>query len=34
MSAVMFRQNERATHALIRVLARDLARQLYQNPKH
>ena len=26
--------NPSATHALIRVLARDLARRLYQNPKH
>jgi len=26
--------NTAACHALIRVLARDLARQLYQNPKH
>jgi hypothetical protein len=30
----MFIPNSPATHALIRILARDLARRLYENPKH
>jgi len=30
----MFTPNHPAAHALIRILARDLARRLYQNPKH